>query len=76
MLSVITPVYNNGEELHRAINSVLQQAEISNGQLPVEIILINDGSNAQCCELLADIKDQYPQVTLLNHEENRGPRTN
>lgn len=73
MLSVITPVYNNGEELHRAINSVLQQVEISRGQLAVEIILINDGSNVQCCELLTHIKGQYSQVILLNHEENRGP---
>lgn len=64
-ISVLMAVYNTPIILlQRAIVSVFNQT-ISNYQL----ILIDDGSNEEVAELLADYAKQYPQkITYLQHQ--------
>lgn len=72
-LSVVIPVFNNGEELRGAIASVLDQPEIKSGTITVEIILINDASAANCVSLLESLVASVPETALHHHEKNQGP---
>ena len=72
-LSVIIPVFNNGEELRRAIASVLEQPEVKNGQITVEIILVNDASAPSCVALLESLAASVPETVMHHHEKNQGP---
>jgi glycosyltransferase involved in cell wall biosynthesis len=62
-ISVIIPSHNRAHTLPRAIDSVLAQSEP-----PLEILLVDDGSEDSTRELLAT---DYPQVRYL-YQQNRG----
>jgi len=64
MYSVIIPSYNRCSVLPHAIDSVLLQ-----NYHPLEIIVIDDGSDDDTAQMLAQ---KYPEVRYL-YQENRGP---
>lgn len=66
LVSVVMPAYNAAKYLDRAIDSVLSQDDID-----LELIVINDGSTDNTLELLERYK-QYDNVTVLNNEQNLG----
>jgi glycosyltransferase involved in cell wall biosynthesis len=67
LVSVIIPVFNQGQYLHEAINSVLKQT-YSN----FEIIVINDGSDDEVTvETLAGLKLMFDELRIIN-TANRG----
>ncbi|MCC9657436.1 glycosyltransferase family 2 protein [Rhodopirellula sp. JC737] len=64
-LSVIVPVYNECS----TVQAVLQK--LRDTGLPLQIIVVDDGSNDGSSETLKQFKDD-PLVTLMQHAENRG----
>ncbi len=66
-ISVIIPIYNTASELRRCVDSVIAQSH-----LPMEIILVDDGSTdgsaAICDELAAD----RPELIRVIHQVNAG----
>lgn len=62
LVSVIIPFYNNADWLDEALESVERQTI-----LPLEIIVINDGSN----ENITEIKEKYKDVIFLE-QDNKG----
>lgn len=68
-VSVIIPVYNTEKYLHRCIDSVIEQQEVT-----VEIILVDDGSNDTSPKICDDYAKKYPFITAL-HIQNSGPAT-
>ena len=67
MLSILMPVYNELERVHRAIDEVLAT------ELPTEfeLILVDDGSTDGTSEILRS-GDWGANVRLFEHERNRG----
>lgn len=63
-ISVILPSYNPSEKLVKAVNALTEYGFD-------DIIVINDGSSDSCQKIFEEI-DSYPNVTLLNHEKNKG----
>ena len=63
LVSVVIPTYNRPDYVSRAIDSVLEQTYPS-----FEIIVIDDASETD----LTPLKENYPQVTFLKNEQNRG----
>lgn len=57
---VIIPTYNNDKTLQRVINGVLDYTD--------NVIVVNDGATDSTSQILA----QYPQITVINHETNKG----
>jgi|GEM_PF-2557388 glycosyltransferase involved in cell wall biosynthesis len=73
-LSVITPTFNNGPELRRALTSVFLQPEIKNGKISLELILVNDASAPKYVQKLEAIKIEFGELVKLIHlPENTGP---
>jgi glycosyltransferase involved in cell wall biosynthesis len=64
VVSVIVPVFNAGQYLLPAINSVLSQTHRN-----IEIIIVNDGSTDGCLETIAHLSD--PRIRII-HQLNAG----
>lgn len=60
----VIPVYNHPHYIEALV------AHLKPFQLP--IILVNDGSDAECTKLLRDIATQFEQVILVEHVQNQG----
>ena len=66
-VSVIICARNEAENLRRFLPSILNQFYPE-----FEVIVVNDGSTDNTADVLAEIKNQYPQlyVTGIEHQEN------
>ena len=64
-VSVIIPVFNRSQLVHRAIQSVLKQTHSD-----LELIVVDDGSTDDLADSLSLIKD--PRLRLASHDENKG----
>ena len=65
-LSVVVPVFNEATTVAKIVTRVQATG------LPLEIILVNDGSSDGTSEALAALVDEQPQVRVIHHECNRG----
>jgi len=68
--SVVTPNFNHGKMLARAVDAVMAW-ELR----PAELITINDGSTDDSLTVIGGLKLRYPSIRLINHEQNRGVLT-
>ena len=69
IVSVIMPAYNAEKYIDKAIESVLNQTDIS-----LELIIIDDGSTDQTLSIVEKYKT-YPNITILQNETNLGVAT-
>ena len=65
-ISVIVPVYNTEEYLHRCIDSILGQTYPN-----LEILLINDGSTDNSGKICEDYARKDTRIKVI-HQENKG----
>lgn len=73
-ISVITPTFNNGEELLEALKSVANQPEFKVGKAELELILVDDGSEKFYQEKLREFEVFFPDtLKLIRLSENLGP---
>ena len=68
-ISVIIPVYNTEKYLHRCVDSVIGQQDVT-----LEIILVDDGSKYSSPQICDEYAKQYPFIKSL-HIQNSGPAT-
>lgn len=71
-LSVIMPVFNSGEELHRSIGSILKQSYKN-----WELILIDDGSKDNSLEICKKYSKEDSRIIIIEQENmGSGPARN
>jgi len=68
LVSTIIPVYNRPQMIRKAVESVLAQS-----YRPIEIILVDDGSNDETPTVLDQLAFDYPDTIRVIHKENEGP---
>lgn len=66
-VTIVIPNYNGAHLLERNLPSVF--ACIQADGLPAEVIVVDDGSGDRSLQVL---REQFPQVRLIVHAENRG----
>ena len=66
-ISIILPVYNAENYIHKCIDSILKQ-DIK----AIEIIAINDCSTDNSLDILKKYNKQYPALKIINHTTNMG----
>ena len=67
LVSTIIPVFNRSSMLQAAVRSVLAQS-----YRPIEIIIVDDGSNDETTDVVNKLVQQYPEIIAL-FQENAGP---
>lgn len=67
LVSVIIPCYNDGQYLEETVSSALNSTH-----LPIEIIIINDGSTDNTQEIGLKLQSQFKNVRYFEHQ-NKGP---
>jgi glycosyltransferase involved in cell wall biosynthesis len=72
-ISIIIPTHNNGDELRRAILSVLAQDWLSTNRDSIEIIIVNDASEPKYLGQLNQLMIDFPECVLLHMENQSGP---
>lgn len=65
-VSVIVPVYNCQQYLHKCLDSILQQTHHN-----LEIILVDDGSSDQTIDICYEYADKDDRIQVY-HSENKG----
>ena len=66
-VSVIVPVYNGEEYIKACIDSLLAQT-----LKEIEIIIINDGSKDNTCQILKDYETKHPKLVKIIAKDNEG----
>ena len=67
LISVVIPAYNRARTIIEALKSVQVQTYRN-----WEVVVVDDGSNDNTCQIVAEYAIQEPRVRLLRHEKNRG----
>jgi dolichol-phosphate hexosyltransferase len=67
-LSILMPVFNERETVHRAVEEALSANYPTNG---VELVIVDDGSTDGTADVLAELS-RDPRVTLVAHPRNAG----
>ena len=67
LISIIVPVYNSEQTLHRCIDSILGQTYRN-----FELLLINDGSKDRSGEICDEYASNDSRISVF-HQENSGP---
>lgn len=66
-ISIVTPNYNHAAFLERCVMSIASQTV-----LPLEQIIVDDGSTDNSREVLLSLAARYPFVRVIFQERNRG----
>ena len=66
-ISILVSVYNSEFWLHRCLDSLCAQ-DWEN----LEIVVVNDGSNGNCREIVSDYAARDPRLVYIEHERNKG----
>ena len=69
-ISVIVPVHNGEKYLFNCITSIINQSFDD-----LEIIVIDDGSTDNSYNILNKLKEKYPQIKIVQNNENLGIST-
>ncbi len=69
MISVVVPAYNEEEVIGRFLEACVRDIR---RDVPLEIVVVNDGSRDATRDLVQGFTAQYPFIRLVNHEVNRG----
>lgn len=67
LVSIIVPVYNTEKYLRKCLTSLVNQSLED-----IEIIVIDDGSKDNSCEIIQEFTDEYPSKLRFVHRENGG----
>jgi glycosyltransferase involved in cell wall biosynthesis len=68
--SIVLPAYNEGERLAASLEKILAYA--ARRGWTAEIIVVNDGSSDNTCEIVRNLASSYPMLRLLENPGNRG----
>ena len=70
-ISVVIPAYNEEEGIRSSVLSVMAAAKQA-GDIPIEIIIVNDGSRDRTAEAVRRLESEFPLVCSVDHPRNLG----
>src|SRR5882757_3881130 len=71
LISVLIPALNEEENIRASVLTVIKAAEAANN-IPLEIILVDDGSTDRTGEICDQLAAEYPFVQAVHHATNMG----
>jgi len=74
MITMGVFAYNEEDNLRHAVESAIKAAALANN-IPLEIIIVNDGSTDKTEHVIADLKHEHPNIQSITHQTNTGMGT-
>jgi len=71
MITIGIFAYNEERNLRSTVETVMTAAAKA-GPMPLEIIIVNDGSTDHTEQVIADLKKEHPAIRSITHERNTG----
>ncbi len=71
MVSVVIPALNEQENIRTSVLTVINAAKAA-GDVPIEIILVNDGSTDRTGEICDELAKEFPSIRPIHHPTNMG----
>ena len=71
ILSIAIPALNEESKIEATVESVLR-AQKETGNLPIEMILINDGSTDLTPKICDDLASRHGCIRVIHHDVNKG----
>lgn len=68
-LSVVIPCYNEAQTLTKCVDRVLA---IADGDLGLEIIIVDDASSDDSLEIAKNLAENHPEIKVCHHPVNQG----
>lgn len=65
---IITPAFNEGENISKTLDSVVRQTV-----LPLEWIIVNDGSTDNTAQIVNEYAGKYPWIRLIDKAKSPAP---
>lgn len=72
MITVVILAYNEEKCLEQTAAAIIGAAAGA-GQIPLDIIIINDGSRDRTAQIIRDLEKRFAFVRSIHHKENKGP---
>ena len=70
MISIIVPIYNEESNIDIFLNTLLSASKVWEEKF--EVIFIDDGSTDNSFNLLCDLADKYPYISIIRFSRNFG----
>jgi glycosyltransferase involved in cell wall biosynthesis len=67
LVTIGITAFNAASTIERAVRSALAQS-----WRPVEILIVDDGSEDATPEILAELRKEHPEIRLIRHDRNLG----
>lgn len=71
MVSIMVPAYNEEKYLSITLENILQASRLV-PDIPIEIIVVNDGSTDRTGAIVAEYEQQYDFIRSVHHQINEG----
>jgi len=71
MITVFVPAFNEAENIQDTVQSILTAGKAA-GDIPLEIIVVNDGSSDNTWQILGELSKKIPNLRPINNEVNLG----
>ncbi|MCB1192969.1 MAG: glycosyltransferase family 2 protein [Flavobacteriales bacterium] len=71
MITIGIPVFNEEKYIENTCEKVIKAAQLA-GNIPIEIIIVNDGSTDRTHEILKKLSNKYRFIRIITHEKNLG----
>ncbi len=68
--SLVIPLFNEEEIVGDAIREAFRV--VRQLSAPFEVVVVNDGSTDKSDAVLQSLREEFPELVVVNHEENRG----
>ena len=70
-ISIFIPAHNEEYTIGDTVSSVCKSEYSKNGEINYEVIVINDGSTDNTGEILAELKNEFPQLKIVTRHPPR-----
>jgi len=69
LISIIIPAFNEEKRLPQRLRQLAEQLP---ARLPIEIVVVNDGSRDNTLDVMSNFAQEYPFIKCMNHKKNLG----
>jgi len=72
MITVAVLAFNEEKFLNKTIDTMMEAAAAA-GKVPLDIIIVNDGSSDTTPQIIRQLEAQHPFIRSIHHAQNAGP---